>query len=93
MYNKNNIVNLWLIKKIMLEVKMFGKRKSPIPAIAYNPETHIPILKCSICTGEQVAGFKDKATGHFTEVMLIRTPQELEKFKKIYNLQNVAKEY
>lgn len=72
---------------------MFKKKKTSIPSIAYNPETHIPILKCSICTGEQVAGFKDKATGHFTEVMLIRTPQELDTFKKTYNLQNITKEY
>ena len=30
------------------------------------------VLKCSICTGEQVAGFKDIHTGHFDEIMLIR---------------------
>lgn len=72
---------------------MFKKKKDPIPSITYNPETHIPILKCSICTGEQVAGFKDKSTGHFTEVMLIRTSQDLETFKKTYNLQNITKEY
>ena len=71
---------------------MFKKKKS-VPPIAYNPETQIPILRCSICTGEQVAGFKDKATGHFTEVVLIRSQQDLETFKKIYNLQNVTKEY
>lgn len=71
---------------------MFKKKKSIFP-ITYNPKTHIPILKCSICTGEQVVGFKDKATGHFTEVMLIRTPQDLETFKKTYNLQNITKEY
>lgn len=72
---------------------MFKKKKKSIPSITYNPETHIPILKCSICTGEQVAGFKDKTTGHFTEVMLIRTSQDLETFKKIYDLQNITKEY
>jgi len=72
---------------------MFKKKKSPIPSITYNSETHIPILKCSICTGEQVAGFKDKTTGHFTEVMLIRNPQDLETFKKTYNLQNITKVY
>ena len=30
-----------------------------------------PILKCSICNGEQVAGFKDLRTGKFEEVALI----------------------
>lgn len=72
---------------------MFKKRKKSIPQIAYNPETHKPILKCSICTGEQVAGFKDKENGHFTEVMLIKTPQDLDVFKKTYSLQNITKEY
>lgn len=72
---------------------MFKKKKSPIPQITYKPEIHQPILKCSICTGEQVAGFKDKKTGHFTEVMLIKNQADLETFKKTYNLQNVTKEY
>ena len=51
---------------------MFGKKKTNIPIIPYNPETYRAILKCSICSGEQVAGFKDKLTGKFTEVCLIR---------------------
>lgn len=72
---------------------MFKKKKSTIPSISYNSETHTPILKCSICTGEQVAGFKDKATGHFTEVMLVRSERDLETFKRTYDIQNVAKEY
>lgn len=71
---------------------MFGKKKS-IPQISYDPKAQIPILKCSICTGEQVAGFKDKATGKFTDVMLVRTEKDLEKFKKMYGLENVGKEY
>ena len=51
---------------------LFGKKKESVPIIEYNPETQRPVLKCSICNGEQVAGFKDKQTGHFTEVMLIK---------------------
>ena len=38
----------------------------------YDKETSRPVLKCSICNGEQVAGFKDIHTGKFEEVMLIR---------------------
>ncbi len=72
---------------------MFKKKKFSTPQITYNPETQIPILKCSICTGEKVAGFKDKVTGHFSEVKLIRSEQDLESFKNAYNLQNVNKEY
>lgn len=72
---------------------IFGKKKESIPAIEYNPENQRPVLKCSICNGEQVAGFKDKQTGHFTEVMLIRNGQDLDVFMEMYDLSAVAKEY
>ena len=29
----------------------------------FDRELYKPVLKCSICTGEQVAGFKNLATG------------------------------
>lgn len=60
---------------------------------AYNPETHQAVVRCSICNGEQVAGFKDKKTGHFTEVMLIQKDKDLEEFKERYGLDKVVKEY
>ena len=59
----------------------------------YNSRDYIAILRCSICTGEKVAGFKDKRTGQFTEIMLIRTEEELEDFKKRYGVEDVIKEY
>lgn len=51
------------------------------------------VIRCSICTGEQVAGFKDEKTGKFTEVMLIRDDKDLKKFMKMYDLKNVEKIY
>lgn len=51
------------------------------------------VVKSSICTGESVAGFRNYENSHFTEVMLIRDPQDLEWFKKIYGLTEVKKEY
>lgn len=72
---------------------LFGKKKESIPVIEYNPEKQRPVLKCSICNGEQVAGFKDKQTGHFTEVMLIRNGQDLDAFMEMYDLSAVVKEY
>lgn len=51
------------------------------------------VIRCSICTGEQVAGFKDEKTGKFTEVMLIRDDNDLKKFMKMYGLKNVEKIY
>ena len=56
---------------------MFGK-KTKIVKIPYDPETQRAVLRCSICNGEQVAGFRNKITGEFTEVMLIRDAKELD---------------
>lgn len=69
---------------------MFGKKKK---TIEFDRENQRAILKCSICTGEQVAGFKDIPTGKFQEVMLIRNEKDLENFMTMYDLDNVPKEY
>ena len=69
------------------------KKKEKYPKFEYNADIQRPILKCSICNGEQVAGFKDKITGKFTEVMLIKDAKDLDTFKKMYNLTSVDKEY
>ena len=61
--------------------------------IPFDPDKQTAVIRCSICTGEQVAGFKSKENGHFTEVMLIRDTADLEKFKKIYDITEVKKEY
>jgi len=58
---------------------VFGKKK----ASSYDPAAQKPVLRCSICTGEQVAGFVHP-DGHFEDVQLIRTPQELESFRAQY---------
>lgn len=72
---------------------MFGKKKTTIPDVAYDSEKQKAVLKCSICNGEQVAGFKDIETGHFTEVMLIRNGTDLDLFMEKYNLCAISKEY
>lgn len=59
-----------------------GKKKKPA-AQAYQGT---PVIRCSICTGEQVAGFRDGQTGRFEEVMLIRSPADLEEFKAKYGI-------
>lgn len=70
---------------------MFFSRKKN--EIKYNPETQIAVVKCSICTGERVAGFKDKKTGQFMDVMLIRSDSDLDLFMKKYGLNSITKEY
>lgn len=72
---------------------MFGKKKAIKPTIQYNAETMQPVLKCSICTGEQVAGFKDKTTGKFIGVTLVKSEKDLDVFLKTYNLTEISKEY
>lgn len=52
----------------------------------YDKEKQQPALRCSICTGEQVAGFLDIHTGDFAEVMLIRNEADLELFKSRYEI-------
>ncbi len=70
---------------------MFFRKKQTVKT--YDKENLKPVLRCSICTGEQSAGFQDIRTGHFTEVMLIRSSQDLENFKQMYGLKEVEKIY
>lgn len=61
---------------------------------SYDKENKKPVIKASICTGEQVAGFKDIHTGRIEEVMLIKNPADLEQFKTMYGIEEeITKEY
>lgn len=61
---------------------MFGKWKKTAPA--FDRTGKQPVIRASICTGEQVAGYRDTATGKFVEVMLIRSDADLRKFLAEY---------
>ncbi len=63
---------------------MFLKKKRP--SKSYDEKSKKPVIKCSICNSEQVAGFKNIHSGAFEEIMLIRSPQELEDFKDLYGI-------
>ena len=71
----------------------FSKDNKSKPAYDYDPEKEKPVIRASICTGEQVAGFKSRTGGEFHEVMLIRDDDDLEEFTKTYGLDHVDKEY
>lgn len=71
---------------------MFRKKQAP-PPYRYDSETHKPVLKCSICNGEQVAGFKNLQTGKFDEIMLVRNEADLREFMEKYGVSEVSKEY
>ncbi len=63
---------------------MFFKKKSKNHS--YDKECKKPVIKASICNGEQVVGFKDLKTGAFEEISLIKTDKDLYDFKKMYGI-------
>lgn len=68
------------------------KKKSVVQL--YDKENKKPVIKSSICNGEQVAGFKDIHTGKIEEVMLIKCQEDLVKFKAMYGIdEEITKEY
>ena len=95
------LIGLAIIVLICLGVGAFRKKQDPgahksrgmIAGIPFDPEKQEAVIRSSICTGEKVAGFKGKTDGHFTEVMVIHTPQEEERFREIYGLEKVKREY
>ena len=61
---------------------------------SYDRECMKPVIRASICTGEQVAGFKDIQTGKLEEIMLIKSPKDLDDFKNTYGItEEIEKEY
>lgn len=74
---------------------MFGKKKKTAaqPAKTYDEKLYKAAMRCSICTGEQVAGFKNRETGKFEEVALIRNEAELQAFKDTYGVTDIEKFY
>ena len=53
---------------------------------SYDRENQIPVVRSSICTGEKVAGFRDKQTGKFEEITCIHGERELEEFLDNYGI-------
>ncbi|RKJ65695.1 aspartate dehydrogenase [Roseburia sp. 1XD42-69] len=75
---------------------MFFKREKKAEGLeekSFDREKQIPVLRCSICNGEQVAGFKDRETGKFHEAAFIRNEKELKEFMEIYGIEKITKEY
>ncbi len=71
-----------------------GLFKKKFVAKSYDNENMRPVIKASICNGEQVAGFKNMNTGKIEEVMLIKTPEDLASFKNMYGInEEITKEY
>ena len=74
-------------------MSFFHKKKVEVKT--YDKNTLRPVLKCSICTGEQVAGFQNIHNGVFEDVMLIRSAEDLKNFRESYGIEeeNLEKIY
>ena len=83
-------LKVFLYRWRKIRIGLFKKKTK----LQYDDRIQKPVIKASICNGEQVAGFKDIHTGKFEEVMLIRNSEDLEKFKAMYDIQReIEKEY
>lgn len=73
---------------------MFGLKKHKKSG-SYDKDAQIPVIHASICNGEKVAGFKDKATGKFEDIMLIRNEKDMQEFCLQYGVlkEEIKKEW
>jgi hypothetical protein len=79
------------IRNIITRLKMGrGDADNRFP---YDENMHEAVIRCSICTGEQVAGFKNRQDGSFVGVMVIQSEKDLEYFKRLYRVDDVRKIY
>ena len=60
---------------------MFGRKPRE-----YSPDEWEPVVRSSVGTGEKVAGFRNRHTGIFEAVMLIRAASDLEEFRETYKI-------
>ena len=64
---------------------LFQRKKKETPPL-YPPERYEPVIRCSICTGEKVACLRERESGKLLELMLLRTPEDLEAFRRQYGV-------
>lgn len=70
------------------------KKKRQQHVTSYSSDRYVPVLRCSICTGEQTAGFRDRETGAFHDIMLIKNDHDLQEFRELYGVSGeLKKEY
>lgn len=81
-------------RKKVAAMGFFKKKEKAAPSGDFDRENEKPIIKASICSGEQIAGFKNIHTGKMREIMLIKTSADLEYFKTMYGIETeIEKEY
>lgn len=73
--------------------KLSKEDKALKELIQYDPAKMTAVIRSSICTGEKTAGFKDKKTGHFTDIMLIRDDRDAAHFQELFGIEQLEIEY
>ena len=70
-------------------------RKKKKEVFSFDRTEMKPVLRSSICTGEQVAGFKELKTGKFQDVCLIKSQTDLREFMEQYGIreEEISKEW
>ena len=66
--------------------QLFSRRNEEPVKKYYDLEKQRPAIRCSICTGEQVACMRSRSTGKLHEVMFLRIPEDLEVFCRNYGV-------
>ena len=70
----------------------FKKKKSAL-RVDYDPSEQKPVIRCSICTGEQTACLKNLQSGKLTEIMVIRDSADLEAFQTACGISEIERVY
>lgn len=73
----------------LIDRSITGRSKNKIKS--YDRETQEPVIRASICNGEQVAGFRDIKSGRFEEILFIRKPSDIDAFKAEYGIEGEIK--
>jgi len=71
-------------------MNLFRRAKTEPVRPRYAPEEYEPVLRCSICTGEQVACMRSRETGQLREILLIRSEKDLDEFCRSYGVEREA---
>ena len=65
-------------------MRIFAKKTAPVE---WDRGRLAPVIRSSICSGEKVAGFRDRESGRVQEVMLIRDERDLAEFRRKYGIE------
>ncbi len=66
---------------------LFHRKTRAVTGPRFDPEKYTPVIRCSICTGEMSAGFRNRETGKTEEIMLIRDEKDLAAFREQYGIE------